>query len=114
MQIEKGFRPRAAVHLGDTHPLSEKVVVPTGALSLDIALGLGGVPRGRVVEIYGRSPAVKLRFPFIWRQRCRKEAVSRHSLTRSMRWIPNMPPGSAMDIDELYISQRGEQALEIA
>ena len=59
MQIEKDFGRGAVMRLGDTSAFGEVEVVPTGALSLDIALGLGGVPRGRVVEIYGPESSGK-------------------------------------------------------
>ena len=59
MQIKKDFGRGAVMRLGDTSAFGEVEVVPTGALSLDIALGLGGVPRGRVVEIYGPESSGK-------------------------------------------------------
>ena len=58
-KIEKDFGKGAVMRLGDSNAIGNVEVVPTGALSLDIALGLGGIPRGRVVEIYGPESSGK-------------------------------------------------------
>src|SRR5438045_9746033 len=57
--IERQFGKGSVMRLGAGGPLEEIAVIPTGALSLDVALGVGGVPRGRVVEIYGRGRSGK-------------------------------------------------------
>ena len=106
MQIEKDFGRGAVMRLGDTSAFGEVEVVPTGALSLDIALGLGGVPRGRVVEIYGPESSGKTTVSL----RIAAFIDAEHALD------PKYAAGIGVDIDELYISQpdTGEQALEIA
>ena len=53
MQIERQFGKGSIMRIGDSHPLMSIESIPTGSLTLDLALGIGGVPRGRVVEIYG-------------------------------------------------------------
>lgn len=65
-QIEKAYGKGSVMKLGDSGANMNIETVPTGSLSLDIALGLGGVPKGRVVEIYGRSPVVRRRSLSIW------------------------------------------------
>ena len=58
-QIERQFGKGAVMRLGAGGPLEEIAVIPTGALSLDVALGVGGLPRGRVTEIYGPESSGK-------------------------------------------------------
>jgi recombination protein RecA len=90
--------------------------IPTGALSLDLALGIGGVPRGRIVEVFG--PGVlgqdDARLPRD-RRGARSSAACARSSTPSTRWT-RCTPAARRDIDELLVSQPdyGEQALEIA
>ena len=57
-QIERQFGKGAIMRMGDS-PIAEVAVVPTGALALDIALGIGGIPRGRIVEIFGPESSGK-------------------------------------------------------
>lgn len=59
LKIEKDFGKGAVMRLGDPNAMGNVEVVPTGALSLDIALGLGGIPKGRVVEVYGPESSGK-------------------------------------------------------
>ena len=84
-QIEKQFGKGSIMKLGDSTANMNVETVPTGALSLDIALGLGGVPKGRIIEGYGPSPVVRLRLLYIWWQKYRKEAELQALLMRSMR-----------------------------
>ena len=58
-QIERQFGKGAVMRLGSGRPLEEIAVIPTGAISLDVALGVGGLPRGRVTEIYGPESSGK-------------------------------------------------------
>ena len=65
-QIEKAYGKGSVMKLGDSGANMNIETVPTGSLSLDIALGLGGVPKGRVVEIYGPESSGKTTVGFIW------------------------------------------------
>ena len=65
-QIEKAYGKGSVMKLGDSGANMNIETVPTGSLSLDIALGLGGVPKGRVVEIYGPESVVRQRSLSIW------------------------------------------------
>ena len=91
-------------------------VIPTGSIALDVALGIGGLPRGRVVEIYGpEGPARPPSRCTPWPAR-RSWAVSSRSSTPSTRWTRSTPSTLGVDADALLVSQpdTGEQALEIA
>ena len=98
--IEKQFGKGSVMKLGDSATNMNVECIPTGSLSLDIALGLGGVPKGRVVEIYGPESSGKTTAGFI---------DAEHALD------PVYAKNIGVDIDNLYISQpdSGEQALEI-
>lgn len=116
MQIEKDFGRGAVMRLGDTSAFGEMEVVPTGALSLDIALGLGGVPRGRVVEIYGPESSGKTTVSLHMAAEVQKRGGIAAFIDAEHALDPKYAAGIGVDIDELYISQpdTGEQALEIA
>ena len=116
MQIEKDFGRGAVIRLGDTSAFGEVEVVPTGALSLDIALGLGGVPRGRVVEIYGPESSGKTTVSLHMAAEVQKRGGIAAFIDAEHALDPKYAAGIGVDIDELYISQpdTGEQALEIA
>ena len=116
MQIEKDFGRGAVMRLGDTSAFGEGEVVPTGALSLDIALGLGGVPRGRVVEIYGPESSGKTTVSLHMAAEVQKRGGIAAFIDAEHALDPKYAAGIGVDIDELYISQpdTGEQALEIA
>lgn len=90
-KLEKDFGKGAVMKLGESGAHVAVETVPTGCLSLDIALGLGGVPKGRVIEVTDLSPAVRQRLALhmIWRK-CRNAAVLRDLLMRNMRWIRSM------------------------
>ena len=116
MQIEKDFGRGAVMRLGDTSAFGEVEVVPTGALSLDIALGLGGVTRGRVVEIYGPESSGKTTVSLHMAAEVQKRGGIAAFIDAEHALDPKYAAGIGVDIDELYISQpdTGEQALEIA
>lgn len=116
MQIEKDFGRGAVMRLGDTSAFGEVEVVPTGALSLDIALGLGGVPRGRVVEIYGPESSGKTTVSLHMAAEVQKRGGIAAFIDAEHALDPKYAARIGVDIDELYISQpdTGEQALEIA
>ena len=89
-QIEKQYGKGSIMKLGDNSAHMNVETIPTGSLSLDIALGLGGLPKGRIIEIYGPESSgkttVALRLP-----RYRKGAESQDLLMRSMHLIRLMP-----------------------
>ena len=90
-------------------------VVPTGSLALDLALGVGGIPRGRIVEVFG--PEARARPPSVCTSsRRRRRAASPRSSTPNTRSIPPYARELGVNIDELLVPQpdSGEQALEIA
>ncbi|WP_455614977.1 recombinase RecA [Eisenbergiella sp.] len=115
MQIEKDFGRGAVMRLGDASAFGEVEVVPTGALSLDIALGLGGVPRGRVVEIYGPESSGKTTVSLHMAAEVQKRGGIAAFIDAEHALDPKYAAGIGVNIDELYISQpdTGEQALEI-
>ena len=101
--------------LGDSGNHMNVETVPTGSLSLDVALGLGGVPKGRIVEIYGPESSEDDR-SIAYGSRSPETAVSQDLSMQSMHWIRSCKKNIGVDIDNLYISQpdNGEQGLEIA
>jgi len=115
-QIEKQFGKGAIMRLGNEEPLPDVAAIPTGSLSLDIALGVGGVPRGRVIEIFGPESSGKT-------------TLALHIIAEAMKLggiAAFVDAEHALDIgyarklgvrtDDLLVSQpdTGEQALEIA
>ena len=114
-QIEKAYGKGAVMKLGDSGANMNIEVVPTGSLSLDIALGLGGLPKGRIIEIYGPESSgkttVALLAVAVFQKRVGIAGVfdAEHALD------PVYARNIGVDIDNLYISQpdNGEQALEI-
>jgi recombination protein RecA len=114
-QIKKQFGDGALMRLGEATHLAVEAI-PTGSLALDIALGIGGVPRGRVTEVYGPESAGKTTIC----QHVVAEAQQRGGLCAYVDMEHALDPAYAercgVDIDNLYIAQpdTGEQALEIA
>jgi len=88
--IQEKFGEGMMMKLGDVHRVDVEVI-PTGSISLDIALGIGGVPRGRIVEIYGPESLVKRHFHFISLPMLRKRVVSQRLLMQNTLSILNMP-----------------------
>ena len=115
-QIEKQFGKGAVMKLGD--PLAQMNVecIPTGSLSLDIALGLGGIPRGRVIEIYGPESSGKTTVTLHMIAEVQKMGGIAGFIDAEHALDPVYARNIGVDIDNLYISQpdNGEQALEIA
>src|SRR5947208_192110 len=113
--IERQFGKGSVMRLGAGGPLEEIAVIPTGALSLDVALGVGGVPRGRVVEIYGPESSGKTTLAL----HVVSEAQRLGGIAAFIDAEHALDPGYAkklgVNTDELLISQpdTGEQALEI-
>ena len=97
-QIEKQYGKGAVMKLGDPTAQMNVETIPTGSLSLDIALGLGGIPKGRIIEIYGPESSGKTTVTLHMIaevQKYRKEAVLPDSSMRSMLWILSMRRTSA-------------------
>lgn len=114
-KIEKDYGKGAIMRLGDTKAFGEVEVVPTGSLSLDIALGLGGIPRGRVVEIYGPESSGKTTVSLHMIAEIQKRNGIAAFIDAEHALDPKYAKNLGVDIDQLYISQpdTGEQALEI-
>ncbi|HOF79052.1 MAG TPA: recombinase RecA [Candidatus Dojkabacteria bacterium] len=113
-QIEKQFGKGSIMRLGS----QEKVkvdVIPTGALSLDIALGVGGIPKGRIIEIYGPESSGKTTLAIHILAEAQKKGDAVAFIDAEHAFDPTYAKNIGLDIDNLYISQPdfGEQALEI-
>lgn len=115
-QIEKQFGKGSIMKLGDAAALSDIPTIPTGALTLDIALGVGGVPRGRIVEIYGPESSGKTTVALHIIAQAQKAGGMAAFIDAEHALDPAYSKALGVDIDNLYISQpdTGEQALEIA
>ena len=114
-QIEKQFGKGSVMKLGDSGKNMNVQTVPTGSLSLDIALGLGGVPRGRIIEIYGPEASGKTTVALHMVAEVQKRGGIAGFVDAEHALDPAYAKNIGVDIDELYISQpdNGEQALEI-
>lgn len=114
-QIEKQYGKGSVMKLGDHSADMSIEVVPTGSLSLDIALGLGGMPRGRVVEIYGPESSGKTTVALHVVAEVQKQGGIAGFIDAEHALDPTYASHIGVDIDNLYISQpdNGEQALEI-
>ncbi len=93
MQIEKQFGKGSIMKMGEKAQVDIDSI-STGALALDLALGIGGLPRGRVVEVYGPSPRASPRWPCTWWPRPSATAASAPTSTPSTRWTRCTPPPS--------------------
>ena len=114
-KIEKDFGKGSIMKLGDKTAVACEVI-PTGALSLDIALGIGGVPRGRVIEIYGPESSGKTTLAQHIVAECQKRGGIAAFVDAEHALDPEYARNLGVNVDELLISQpdTGEQALEIA
>ena len=114
-QIEKQFGKGAVMKLGDEGTHMNVETIPTGSLSLDIALGQGGIPRGRVVEIYGPESSGKTTVTLHMIAEVQKRGGIAGFIDAEHALDPVYAKAIGVDIDNLYISQpdSGEQALEI-
>ena len=115
-KLEKDFGKGTVMKLGDPAAQVSVETIPTGSLSLDIALGLGGVPRGRVVEIYGPESSGKTTVALHMISEVQKRGGIAGFIDAEHALDPVYARNIGVDIDELYISQpdSGDQALEIA
>ena len=114
-QIEKQFGKGAVIRLGDNTAHMNIETIPTGSLSLDIALGLGGIPKGRIVEIYGPESSGKTTVTLHMIAEVQKRGGIAGFIDAEHALDPVYAKNIGVDIDNLYISQpdSGEQALEI-
>ncbi|WP_333648093.1 recombinase RecA [Lacrimispora sp.] len=113
--IEKAYGKGSIMRLGDSGKNMNVETIPTGALSLDIALGLGGIPKGRVVEIYGPESSGKTTVALHMVAEVQKRGGIAGFIDAEHALDPVYAKNIGVDIDNLYISQpdNGEQALEI-
>ena len=114
-QIEKQFGKGSVMRLGDTAMSRDIDVISTGSLGLDIALGIGGLPRGRVVEIYGPESSVKTTLTLQTIAECQKAGGTAAFVDAEHALDPVYAEKLGVNVDQLLISQpdTGEQALEI-
>ena len=114
-QIEKSYGKGSIMKLGDSGTNMNIETVPTGSISLDIALGLGGVPKGRVIEIYGPESSGKTTVALDMVAEVQKRGGIAGFIDAEHALDPVYAKNIGVDIDNLYISQpdNGEQALEI-
>ncbi|MDO4617489.1 MAG: recombinase RecA [Lachnospiraceae bacterium] len=114
-QIERQFGKGAVMKLGDGGTSMNVETIPTGSLSLDLALGLGGVPKGRIVEIYGPESSGKTTVALHIVAEAQKRGGICGFIDAEHALDPVYAKNIGVDIDNLYISQpdNGEQALEI-
>ena len=115
-KLEKDFGKGTVMKLGDASANVSVETVPTGSLSLDLALGLGGVPKGRVIEIYGPESSGKTTVSLHMIAEVQKRGGIAGFIDAEHALDPVYAKSIGVDIDELYISQpdSGDQALEIA
>lgn len=115
-QIEKQFGKNTVMRLGDPMSIQKIEAVSTGSLGLDIALGIGGLPKGRIIEIYGPESSGKTTLTLQAIAECQKAGGTAAFIDAEHALDPQYARKLGVDIDNLLISQpdHGEQALEIA
>lgn len=114
-QIEKSYGKGSVMKLGDSGRNMNIETVPTGSISLDVALGLGGIPKGRIIEIYGPESSGKTTVALHMVAEVQKRGGIAGFIDAEHALDPVYAGNIGVNIDELYISQpdNGEQALEI-
>lgn len=114
-QLEKSYGKGTVMRLGETADAISTDTVSSGCLSLDIALGVGGIPRGRIVEIYGPESGGKTTLALHMLAEFQKQNGVAAFIDAEHALDPVYAKNIGVDIDNLYISQpdSGEQALEI-
>ncbi|MGN8732070.1 recombinase RecA [Fusicatenibacter saccharivorans] len=114
-QIEKQYGKGTVMKLGDSAANMNVETIPTGSLSLDIALGLGGVPKGRIIEVYGPESSGKTTVALHMVAEVQKRGGIAGFIDAEHALDPAYAKNIGVDIENLYISQpdNGEQALEI-
>lgn len=114
-QIERQFGKNSVMRLGDNPAENDIEVISTGSLSLDIALGIGGLPRGRIVEIYGPESSGKTTLTLQVIASCQRTSGTAAFVDAEHALDPAYAKRLGVDVDQLLVSQpdTGEQALEI-
>jgi len=114
-QIEKQYGKGAVMKLGDPTAQMSVETIPTGSLSLDVALGLGGIPKGRIIEIYGPESSGKTTVTLHMIAEVQRRGGIAGFIDAEHALDPVYAKNIGVDIDNLYISQpdNGEQAMEI-
>ena len=114
-QIEKQFGKGTVMRMGDVRAVRDVPVISTGSLSLDIALGIGGLPRGRVVEIYGPESSGKTTLTLQAIAEAQRAGGTAAFVDAEHALDPDYAQKLGVDVDELLLSQpdTGEQALEV-
>ncbi len=115
-QIEKMYGKGSIMRLGESNPLSEVAAISTGSLALDAALGVGGVPRGRVIEIYGPESSGKTTLAYHIIANAQKKGGTAAFIDAEHAIDPDYARNLGVLVDSLLLSQpdSGEQSLEIA
>jgi len=115
-QIEKQFGKGSVMRLGEGHPRFVAEVIPTGSLALDLALGVGGIPRGRVVEIFGNEASGKTTLAYHIMAQAQRKGGTVAFIDAEHALDPTYARACGLNLDELLLSQpdTGEQALDIA
>ncbi len=115
-QIERQYGKGAVMRFGEGVAIPEAEVIPTGSLTLDAALGIGGLPRGRVVEIYGSESSGKTTLALHAVANCQKQGGTAAFIDAEHALDPAYAANLGVQMDDLLLSQpdHGEQAMEIA
>lgn len=116
MQIEKQFGKGSIMKLGGNAAQRNIDVIPSGCLTLDIALGIGGIPRGRIIEIYGPESSGKTTVSLHIIAQAQKMGFTAAFIDAEHALDPTYASNLGVDLDNLYVSQpdNGEQALDIS
>ncbi len=114
-QIERQFGKGAVMRLGDSTAMRDIETISTGSINIDIALGIGGLPKGRVIEIYGPESSGKTTLTLHAIAECQKNGGTAAFVDAEHALDPNYAAKLGVDVDNLLVSQpdTGEQALEI-
>ena len=114
-QIERQFGKGSLMRLGDDVAVRDIETISTGSLTVDVALGIGGLPRGRVVEIYGPESSGKTTLTLHVIAECQKNGGTAAFIDAEHALDPNYAERLGVNVDDLLVSQpdTGEQALEI-
>src|SRR3989338_7975771 len=113
--IEKNFGKGSIMRLGERGEIPDVAAIPTGSLALDLALGIGGVPKGRIFEIFGPESSGKTTLTLQVIAECQKTGGTAAFIDAEHALDPNYAQRLGVKVDDLLVSQpdTGEQALEI-